>query len=203
MDNKKNIINVVLFIILILASDAIAYEPPNTSVKDAILNGNVAFIGRVVKIEEVDDTDFWSTAIADVEIIQVFYGLHSNAGESVKVQFKSRLYSAYPYPGFELSLLISDVVLFVFNAPQVSENSSFYFNSYWKNPKYPDRKIDLAFKAGDSPSDRFNLNKKEHSFYSAYTSSMRAIVNIKNLFKWASERSAMINQKDDAVVESQ
>ena len=39
MDNKKNIINVVLFIILILASDAIAYEPPDTSVKDAILNG--------------------------------------------------------------------------------------------------------------------------------------------------------------------
>ena len=79
--------------------------------------------------------------------------------------------------------------------PPVSQNSTFYFNSYLKNPKYPDRKIDLAFKAKDDPRARFNPNKKEHSFSSAYMSSMRAIVNIKNLLKWASERSAMIKKQ--------
>lgn len=175
---------------------AYAFFPPDATVEEALRNGDIAFIGRITRIEEIENKEFWSKAIADVDLIQVFYGLESNTAKTVRIQFYSRLFSGHPYPGFDLRLSVSDVVLFVLNSPRTSEESVLYFNSYWQNPKYPGRKIDLAYQAGNSPNDRFSPEKEDHLFVSAYPLGEPERVAVKDLFKWASEGPLEAEEKE-------
>jgi hypothetical protein len=77
---KHHLFFISLFATIVLSNSCAAFEPPSTLAEDAIVKGNVAFIGRVVKLAEIADSDYESTAVADVELYQVFYGLAAKKG---------------------------------------------------------------------------------------------------------------------------
>ena len=166
----------------------IAFEPPSFLVEDAIKKGEIAFIGRIVKLEEIADGEYESTALAEVNIIQTFYGISVNKGATVKIKYHSRVFSDIPHPGFSADFHISDVILFVFNNRQDLKSDILYFNSYWNNPSVPNLKIDLAYYAFDDPNERYTKQRIEHAFVSIYMPGCHSRLKLNNFFKLIEKR---------------
>ncbi|WP_153306627.1 hypothetical protein [Desulfogranum japonicum] len=183
------------FLTFLLINNAVAYEPPSSTIEEAIKNGEIAFIGKIIKLEELSDSENFSTAMAKVKIIQCFYGILAQKDEITKIKYYSRVFSDVPNPGFPADFQVSDVIFFVFNNKQDLEKDYLIFNSFWKNPLNQNLKIDLAYYASDDPNERYTEQRNEHAFTSIYMQGAASRPKLENLFKLVETRKTELSKK--------
>lgn len=107
-----------------LNSMAAASEPLIKSVKEALENGQVAFIGRIISTHEIERETTQITGEANIEVHQCYYGISCKAVKHVKFRY---VINTTVYRSFSVQFNVSDEVLFVLNKPLVSD--SYFFSS--------------------------------------------------------------------------
>jgi len=107
---------------------SVAIEPPATTPVDAVRMAEVAFIGRVTEIQELDHTRGFSRAVASITVERSLRGTPASAdGTVVDVEYYSK-YRLFD-PGLPAEFAISDLVLVVFGQTPTIKNGRLQFRS--------------------------------------------------------------------------
>ena len=121
-------LSIVAFLLAGLPGLSVAIEPPAATPADAVRKAEVAFIGRVTEIQELDHARGFSRAVASITVERSLRGTPASAdGTVVDVEY----YSEYQLfdPGLPAEFTTSTLVLVVFRQTPIINDDRLQFRS--------------------------------------------------------------------------
>lgn len=123
--------------------ESLAFEPPRTSLRDALPEASSGFIGRIVSIKEVARRPFETDAVGEIKISRCLCGDGCGVDQVVQLRFRSQTTREREFP---VSFPISHEVIVLFARSGVI-TESMQFSSSWAQPpdlgylleSYPDK----------------------------------------------------------------
>lgn len=175
----------LLILMLMLAQGPVlfAFEPPLISVKKAIENGNVAFSGRIIKIEELERQKTRIIGVAHIQINDCYYGMDCDNRKFAKMHFVIRTVVERSLP---VQFNVSDEILIVLSKPV--QSSTFFFNSDWNSG------FDHAFIIGDRFPEGYHRNDKVR-YINIYRHRLTYLEEKDDIDKLAKERALKLNER--------
>ncbi len=160
-----------------------AYDPPIIGVKEALKSGSVAFIGRIVRIEESERDQTQIIGAARIQILHCYYGMDCNKRKVIKMRFVIKTIVERTIP---VQYNVSDEVLIVLSKSVSSD--SFFFNSNLGN------NMDNAYIIGDTfPENFYSFGKIR--FINIYRYRMVYTEKKYDIDRVVKERALMLNEK--------
>jgi hypothetical protein len=160
---------------------ALAYIPPMMSPEEAIKGGRVAFVGRVVRLEEIKRGGS-ITAEARLEVLECYYGIDCGEAKYVNMQY---ICETVVHAMNSVPLHISDKYLIVLNIPIAGNEISFNSDDSYRAEGRP---LDFIYRIDDVfPKDL--LEKETMVLEYQYFGSDPYNVKKSDFEKWANERS--------------
>jgi hypothetical protein len=153
-----------------------AYDLPKITVEEAIRNGKVAFVARVVRLEEFKRQDAQTFVEAKLEIIDCYYGLDCKKNKFIQMRYVSEtvIHGAFP-----VDFQVSSELLVILNHP-ISPPQATFTSSYKDG-------FDFAFVIADTfPKDYFQSNILR--FLNIYHPSSVFTVTKQDIEKWTREK---------------
>ena len=147
-------ISYIIILMLLFASNAVAFEPPQYSLADAVDRAESIFIGRVIKIEENEVGEYSVKATATIKVLNCIVNVDCDEFKEIKIVYYSQTHADRAFP---VNFPISTNILFPLRK-RIRSNILF-FDSDWNDG------IDIAYIIGDS---EFTLSYKETSNFALY-----------------------------------
>ena len=160
-----------------------AYDPPFISVKEALENGQVAFAGRIIRIDEAQREAAQIIGEAHIQVHNCYYGLDCEAVEIVKMRY---IIDTVAERSFPVQFNVSDEVLIVLKKP--SSSAGYFFNSDLESG------LDVAFIIVDTFPENIKKGSKIR-LINIYRTKLTYHEEKQDINKWAKERAIRLNRK--------
>jgi hypothetical protein len=152
-----------------------AYEPPRECLKEALGKGNLSFIGKVIREQEIrSDVDEASVEMI-VEVRECLYGLACQKGKRLRIEYLSQAFVEGVFP---VHFRISTEYVFVFRNQNASKDL-LHFDSALKDG------TDWAFQGETLPRSPLEDDGELVPFRNVYTGKPCENVKIKELVSWS------------------
>jgi hypothetical protein len=161
----------------------LAYEPNIESPKKALESGQVAFAGRIVRIDEVQRDAAEIIGEAHIQVHNCYYGLDCRTVKLIKMRY---IVDTVAERSFPVHFNVSDEILVVLKK-QVSSNSCLFHSDLESG-------LDAAFIIGDTFPENFYKNSKMR-LTNIYRNKLIHHEEKENINKWAKERAVRLNRK--------
>jgi hypothetical protein len=155
---------------------AFAYDLPKITAEEAIRNGKVAFVARVVKLEEIRRQDDQTVVEAKLEVINCHYGIDCKKNKFIRMRYVSETVIDGAFP---VDFEVSSELLVILNHPILQPQVTFASN-------YKDG-FDFAFVIADTfPQKYFQSNTLR--LLNIYHPSSVFTVTKEDLEKWTIDK---------------